>query len=278
MSKKRIAIPDFNDYKEAGRKLAMITAYDYSTARIAAAAGADMLLVGDSLGNVVLGYESTAPVTLQQMVEHCRAVKRGADNCLVICDMPFGTYEVSREQALQSAITLMKEGGADAVKLEGGSAFAPVIKTLTLAGIPVFGHIGLTPQTLSQLGGHRVQGKTEESALSLLEAAQDLEEAGTVAIVLECITQEVAAKIDEALDIPTIGIGSGPDCSGQVLVFHDVVGINDTFKPHFVKQYMQGAQMMKEAISSFCQEVRSGAFPTLEYSFQMEPEERKKID
>ena len=278
MAKKTLAIPDLACMKEWGRKLAMITAYDYPTAKIAAAAGVDMILVGDSLGNVVLGYDSTIPVTLAQMIEHCAAVVRGAAGRLVICDLPFGSYEVSKEQALESAIALVKNGGADAVKLEGGSAFAPTVKALVAAGIPVFGHIGLTPQSLAQLGGHRVQGKTEESALSLLEAAQDLEEAGACAIVLECITKEVAAKITEALDIPTIGIGSGPDCVGQVLVFHDVLGLNSDFVPHFVKEFAQAGQIMRQGVADYCEEVRLGTFPTAAQAFSMEPEERKKFD
>ncbi|MCL1817228.1 MAG: 3-methyl-2-oxobutanoate hydroxymethyltransferase [Clostridiales bacterium] len=263
--------------KQRGEKIVMITAYGYPSGILAEQAGVDIVLVGDSLGNVVLGYETTTPVTLEDILHHTKPVARAVKNALVVADMPFGSFQISNELALANAILLIKEGGAAAVKLEGGMATAPVITALSKHGIPVMAHIGLLPQTASMWQGFRCQGRNAESARCLQETALILEQAGAFSIVLECIAAEVAANITASLQIPTIGIGAGADCDGQVLVFHDLVGLNEGHMPRFAKQYGQAAVMMRQAISAYANDVRNGTFPDAEHNFLMENEELKKM-
>lgn len=257
----------FQKAKAEGKKLTMLTAYDYSTAKLMDEAGVDSILVGDSLGNVILGYETTLPVTMEDMIHHGAAVARGAKEALVVIDMPFMSYQVSVEQAVENAGRLMKEGMGGAVKLEGGSSVRPQIKAIVAAGIPVVGHIGLTPQSIHALGGHRVQGKTEEAARHLIEEAKKVEEAGAFAIVLEAIPAGVAKLVTESVNVPTIGIGAGADCDGQVLVYQDMLGMFSDFKPKFVKQYANLGQIMKEAFHNYIEEVGSSAFPAKEHEY-----------
>jgi 3-methyl-2-oxobutanoate hydroxymethyltransferase len=269
-------IPDFIKAKENGEKITMLTAYDYPSARQAEEAGIDIILVGDSLGNVVLGYDSTVPVTMNDMIYHAKAVKRGAPQTFIVVDMPFMSYS-TLELALHNAGRLIQEGGADAVKLEGGEAFAVIVKALNRAGIPVVGHIGLTPQTATQLGGFKVQGRDIESARKLSKDANVLQEAGAFMLVLELIPRQVGERISKELRIPTIGIGAGSECDGQVLVYHDILGIYDRFKPKFVKQYAQlGAQAVK-AIQEYNQEVKAGKFPAAEHTFNLSDEVINKL-
>ncbi|HOL04341.1 MAG TPA: 3-methyl-2-oxobutanoate hydroxymethyltransferase [Fervidobacterium sp.] len=239
--------------------IVMITAYDYPSAKIAAGSGIDILLVGDSLGNVVLGYDSTVPVTMEDMLIHIKAVRRGAPEAFIVGDMPFLSYEISPEKAIENA-GLMLKAGANAVKLEGGEEFADTIRKITSSGIPVMGHLGFTPQSVNLLGGHRVQGKTPESRAKLLKDAKALEDAGCFSIVLELVTEEVAKEVTESVTIPTIGIGAGRYCDGQVLVFHDVVGLSQgEFK--FVKRYADTYNIMLNAVSQYKEDVKSKIFP-----------------
>jgi len=255
----------------------MLTAYDYPTARILDQVEIDTVLIGDSLGNVVLGYESTVPVTMEEMIHHCKAVARGVINGFIIGDMPFLSYQVSREKAIENAGRFIKEAGCDAVKLEGGSDMAPTVKAIVTAGIPVCAHIGLTPQTATMLSGYKVQGKDAESARRLIQSAKDLEEAGAFMIVFECIPDFLAARITEELKIPTIGIGAGKDCDGQVLVYHDVVGLFERFTPKFVKQYINLTPMIREAIAQYKDDVEAGVFPGPEHVFAMNKKEAEKL-
>jgi 3-methyl-2-oxobutanoate hydroxymethyltransferase len=259
-------IPDFVKMKQAGEKISMLTAYDYPSAQWTEEAGIDTILVGDSLGMVVLGYDSTVPVTMEEMLHHTKAVRRGAAQTFVITDMPFMSY-ASIDLALMNAGRLIKEGGADAVKLEGGYNVVSIIQALTRAGIPVVGHIGLTPQTAIQLGGFKVQGRDLASAKQLANDALALEQAGVFLLVLEAIPGQVAKQISTELTIPTIGIGAGLDCDGQVLVFHDILGLYKRFKPKFVKQYALLGQNAVQAIQLYHQEVKSGQFPAEEHTF-----------
>ena len=268
MTKKR-TIKDITRMKEAGEKITMLTAYDASFARLLDSAGVDVLLVGDSLGMVLLGYESTVPVTMDEMIHHAAAVKRGTQNALLVGDMPFMSYQVSTEEAVRNGGRFLKEAGCDAVKLEGGIEVCETVQALVRAGIPVMGHIGLTPQTAGQLGGYRVQGKDAESARGLLGDARALEKAGAFGVVLECIPDSLAGLITESLTIPTIGIGAGVNCDGQVLVTHDLLGMFEKFVPSFVKKYVNLAPDMKEAVISFMEEVRAGQYPDDEHSFSM---------
>lgn len=261
-------IPDFEKMKQAGEKISMLTAYDYPSAQWVEEAGIDTILVGDSLGMVVLGYDSTVPVTMEEMLHHTKAVRRGATKTFVIADMPFMSY-ASLDLALVNAGRLIKEGGADAVKLEGGVNVAYIVQALTRAGIPVVGHIGLTPQTANQLGGYKVQGRDLDSAKQLVKDGQALEEAGAFLLVLEAIPRQVAGQISSELTIPTIGIGAGLDCDGQVLVFHDILGLFERFKPKFVKQYAQLGQDAVQAILTFHKEVKSSKFPGEEHTFAL---------
>ncbi|RMG96384.1 MAG: 3-methyl-2-oxobutanoate hydroxymethyltransferase [Candidatus Dadabacteria bacterium] len=263
----KITIPEIRERKRRGPPLVMITAYDYPTARIVDQAGVDLILVGDSLGMVCLGYPDTVPVTLDEMIHHTAAVARGAERALVVGDLPFLTYQVSREQAIESAGRLVKEARADCVKLEGGRSQADKIEAIVTAGIPVMAHIGLTPQTATQLGGFKVQGRDPEAARALLEDAKAVEAAGAFAVVLECVPTKLATRISQSLSIPTIGIGAGPRCDGQVLVLHDLVGLFDRFVPKFVKRYADLGAEMRRAVETYCAEVRDGAFPGPEHGF-----------
>ncbi|MBE9594312.1 MAG: 3-methyl-2-oxobutanoate hydroxymethyltransferase, partial [Proteobacteria bacterium] len=239
MERKKITISDLMAKKEKGSKITMLTAYDYPTAQMVDKAGIDTILVGDSLGMVVLGYTSTVPVTMEEMIHHTKAVTRGTTYAFVIGDMPFMSYQTGIEKAIENAGRFIKEGECDAVKLEGGSEVASVVKAIVTAGIPVCAHIGLTPQTATQLSGFKVQGKDAESARSLINSAKDLEKAGAFMVVMECIPEILASRITRELSIPTIGIGAGKDCDGQVLVYHDTVGLFERFTPKFVKQYIK---------------------------------------
>ncbi len=277
MGKEKVTIVELRGKKEAGRKITMMTAYDYPGARLVDQAGIDTILVGDSLGMVVLGYDSTVPVTMDEMIHHCKAVRRGTKRAFIIGDMPFMSYHVSREQAVENAGRFIKEAGCDAVKLEGGSDMAPVVEAVVRAGIPVCAHIGLTPQTATMLSGFRVQGKDAESGRAMIKSAKDLEAAGAFMVVMECIPDLLAAKITGELSIPTIGIGAGLDCDGQVLVYHDLVGLFDRFTPKFVKQYSNLAPLVLEALTRFKAEVEKGDFPGPEHTFVMKAEEADKM-
>ena len=251
----------FKKMKEDGKKISMLTAYDYSTAKLMDEAGIHGILVGDSLGNVMLGYEDTIPVTMQDMITFGSAVSRGAKNALVVIDLPFMSYQISTAQALENAGRLMKEAGADAVKLEGGASVCPQIKAITDAGIPVMAHIGLTPQSVNVFGGFKIQGKSREAALKLIEDAKNVEEAGAFAVVLEGIPSSVAEIITNSINIPTIGIGAGTECDGQILVNQDMFGMFSDFTPKFVKRYAEIGKEMKRAIADYMEEVEDGVFP-----------------
>lgn len=263
----KLTQPDIIRMKSEGKKITMMTAYDYPTGMLVEKAGIDTILVGDSLGMTVLGYDSTTFVTMEEMLHHTRAVGRGARNTFIIADMPFGSYNVSTGQAVENANRFIKEAGADAVKLEGGTGAADVIAAVVDAGIPVLGHIGLTPQTVTMLGGYKVQGKTEESAQKLLEDAKAVEAAGAFGIVLECVPLKLAEEITSILKIPTIGIGAGPHCDGQVLVYNDVVGLFEKFTPKFVKQYAKLDEIILKGLEQYKLEVQQGTFPDDEHSF-----------
>jgi len=277
MESKKVTIAALHQKKQTGQKITMMTAYDYPTAGLVDQAGIDTTLVGDSLGMVMLGYESTVPVTMDEMIHHCKAVTRGTKNSFLIGDMPFMSYQVSIEEAIQNAGRFIKEAGCDCVKLEGGTEMAHVVKAIVDVGIPLCGHIGLTPQTATKLSGYNVQGKDADSAKELLQSARDLENAGAFMVVMECIPDLLAARITRALKIPTIGIGAGKDCDGQVLVYHDLVGLFERFTPKFVKQYVNLAPQIRDALIQFKKDVDTGTFPGPEHSFAMKEEEAKKI-
>lgn len=262
-------VADIRAMKARGEKITMLTAYDASFARLLEGAGIDVLLVGDSLGMVMLGYDSTVPVTMDEMIHHAKAVRRGAPNSLVVGDMPFLSYQVSPQDAIRNAGRLMKEAGCDAVKVEGGQEICATVSALVGAGIPVMGHIGLTPQTAGQLGGYKVQGKDLESARRQLADAKALERAGAFALVLECIPAPLGQAISQAISIPTIGIGAGVGCDGQVLVTHDLLGMFEKFTPSFVKPYAQLASQIKEALAAYQHEVKTSAYPDAKHSFSM---------
>lgn len=265
--RRKITLPQLQEMKARGEKITMVTAYDYPSALMADRAEIEMILVGDSLGMVVLGYESTVPVTMEDMLHHTKAVVRAKPSCLVVADMPFLSYQVNVSEAVRNAGRLVQEGGADAVKLEGGRAVADKVKAIVEAGIPVMGHLGLTPQSATQLGGFRVQGREEETARRIREDAELLQEAGAFSVVLECIPAELARDITSRLAIPTIGIGAGPHCDGQVLVYHDLLGLFDRFRPKFVKQYARLGEEIVRALSQYREEVRAGAFPGEEHAY-----------
>jgi 3-methyl-2-oxobutanoate hydroxymethyltransferase len=267
----KLGVPEVRARK-GGPKLAMVTAYDFPTARLAEAAGIDLLLVGDSLGMVVLGYATTVPVTLDEVVYHAKAVVRGAPDTHVVADLPFLTYQISDAQAIESGGRLLKEAGVDAVKLEGGQAMADRVRALVRAGIPVVGHVGLTPQSAGSLGGFRVQGRELEPALAILGDAEAVAAAGAYALVVEAVPRELAALISERVAVPTIGIGAGPDCDGQVLVAHDLLGLEERIAPRFAKRYADLAAATREAFAAYAAEVRDGAFPDAGHSFAMKPE------
>jgi len=262
-------------FKKEGRKIVALTAYDFPTAKILDNCGIDMILVGDSLGMVVLGYQSTIPVTMEDMIHHTKAVSRAVNRAFVVADMPFMSYHISKEQAMTNAAKLIAEGGAHAVKLEGGEEIASIVKAIVDAGIPVVGHLGLTPQSVHQLGGYKVQGKEKEKAKKIFNDAKILEQAGICALVLESIPMELAKDIAENISVPTIGIGAGPYCDGQILVTHDMLGITQGHRPKFVKQYADIEKIMIEGINAYIKEVQQGLFPDEEHSFTLEKRENK---
>lgn len=263
--------------KAKGEKLSMLTAYDYSTAKLEDESGINGILVGDSLGNVVLGYEDTVSVTMEDIIHHGAAVARGAKNALVVVDMPFMSYEVTVEEAVRNAGRLMKEGRAGAVKLEGGVRVAEQIRAIVKAGIPVMGHIGLTPQSINVFGGFKVQGKSEEAARALLADAKAVEEAGAFAVVIEAVPAALAQMITDAVSIPTIGIGAGAGCDGQILVYQDMLGMFSDFTPKFVKRYANVGEVMREAFANYAAEVASGAFPTEEHTYKIKDDVLEKL-
>ncbi|MCP4346067.1 MAG: 3-methyl-2-oxobutanoate hydroxymethyltransferase [Desulfobacterales bacterium] len=263
--------------KNSDKKITMLTAYDYPWALLVDQAGIDIILVGDSLGMVVLGYKDTVSVTMDEMIHHTKAVAGVVKRAVVIGDMPFGSYNVSTEKAVENANRFMKEGRADCVKLEGGKIMAPVAEAIVKAGIPVQGHIGLTPQTASALGGFKVQGKSAEAARALIEDARALENAGCFSMVLEAIPSAIAAMVTEAVSIPTIGIGAGVDCDGQVLVTHDMVGLFDRFTPKFVKQYTKISGVISSALAEFKADVENGKFPEEKHTFTIKSDELEKV-
>ena len=266
----RVTIAQIKEMKQRGEKIPMLTAYDYSTAKLLDEAGIPIILVGDSLGTVVLGYDTTVPVTMEEMLHHTRAVVRGAKNALIVGDMPFMTYHTGVADALRNAGRFLQEGGCQAVKLEGGVTVAEVVRRMVECGIPVMGHIGLTPQSVNQLSGHKVQGKTPAAAARLLADARALDEAGAFAIVLECVPAPLAKLITEKVSVPTIGIGAGKDCDGQVQVIHDALGLFTDFVPKHAKQYARLGEVIREAASTYIQEVQEGAFPTRKESYTMD--------
>ncbi len=265
-TKKPVTLAGLQRKKSSGEKITMLTAYDYSMAKMLDDSGLDIVLVGDSLGMVVLGYDSTVPVTMEEMIHHCKAVRRGVSRALLVGDMPYLSYQVSKKEAVRNAGRFFKEAGCQCVKLEGGSNMASTIERIVRAGIPVMGHIGLTPQTVTALGGYRIQGRDPESAKRLLKDAKAVADAGAFSLVLECIPSALAKTITETIPIPTIGIGSGPHCDGQVLVTNDLLGLFEKFLPNFVKRYVNLAPMIKEALASYIDEVEKGIFPGTEYS------------
>jgi len=274
----RVTINKIKEMKSKGEKISMLTAYDYSTARIVDEVGIPLILVGDSLGMVVLGYESTIPVKIEEMLHHTRAVVRGTKNALIVGDMPFMTYHVSMEDALKNAGRFIQEAGAQAVKLEGGVNVAEKVRKIVECGIPVMGHIGLTPQSINQLGGHKIQGKTSEAAARLLKDAQALEAAGAFAIVMETVPAPLSALITKKISIPTIGIGAGAGCDGQVQVINDILGSFADFVPKHAKQYANLKDIMSNAIAGYHEEVKSGKFPTEAQSFSMDESALEGLD
>mgnify|MGYP000991520931 CR=1 FL=1 len=267
----------FNEAKTSAKKLTMLTAYDYSTAKLFDSCDIDGILVGDSLGMVCLGYKDTLSVTMEDMLHHTRAVSRGVENALVIGDLPFMSYQTSVYDAVKNSGRLVQEAGAEAVKLEGGGEVAEQVAAIVKAQIPVMGHIGLTPQSVNMFGGFHVQGKSEERARRLIDDAKRLEDAGAFSIVLECIPAELSAMITEAVSIPTIGIGAGAACNGQVLVYQDMLGMYSDFRPKFVKAYENIGELIKSSVKKYVEEVKSGVFPSGEHAFSMDAEILKKL-
>ncbi len=276
MSGKNSAVT-FKNAKKNGERLTMLTAYDYSTAKLMDETGINGILVGDSLGNVILGYEDTISVTMEDMIHHGAAVARGTKNAMVVIDMPFMSYQTSVYDALVNAGRLMKEGRAGAVKLEGGKNICPQIEAITKAGIPVMGHLGLTPQAINAFGGFKVQGKTQEAAEQLIEDALAVEKAGAFALVLECVPRKLADIITEKLTIPTIGIGAGNGCDGQILVYQDLLGMFSDFTPKFVKKYANVGEIMKDAFSAYIEDVKQGAFPEKKHEYDIADEVIEKL-
>jgi 3-methyl-2-oxobutanoate hydroxymethyltransferase len=272
---KKVTINTLRKMKQAGERITMLTAYDASFARLLDRAGTDVLLVGDSLGMVVQGHDTTLPVTMDQMVYHSAAVKRGVQRAHLVVDMPFGSYQGTVDEAVKNAIRLVAEGGAESVKLEGGAEYSEVVQRIGRAGVPVMGHIGLTPQSVHKLGGYVVQGRTEEKAQKLLADAQALEEAGCYALILEMMPSELSAEISRAVGIPVIGIGAGAGCDGQVLVIYDLLGMNPDFSPKFVKKYLDLGVLIRDAVAHYNDEVKHGTFPGPEQSFAAEKETGK---
>lgn len=267
----------FKQAKEKGEKLSMLTAYDYSTAKLIDEAGVNSILIGDSLGNVILGYEDTISVTMEDMIHHCAAVARGAKNALIVCDMPFMSYQTSVYDAVVNAGRLMKEGRAQAVKLEGGKEVCPQVKAIVDAGIPVCGHLGLTPQSINAFGGFKVQAKTEAAAKKLIEDAKALEEAGAFAMVLECVPAKIAELVTEKVSVPTIGIGAGNVCDGQVLVYQDMLGMFSDFTPKFVKRFADIGTVMRDAFAAYDCEVKAGIFPEEKHEYTVSDDVLEKL-
>ena len=280
----RVTVRHIREMKRRGQKIPMLTAYDNSSAQIVEQAGVPVILVGDSLGQVVLGHDSTVPVTMEDMLHHTKAVVRSTSRALIVADLPFMSYQADRQEAMRNAGRLLQEGGAQAVKLEGGTRVASTVRRIVEAGIPVMGHIGLTPQSINQLGGYRVQGKTSRDAARLLEDALDLEAAGAFAIVLELVPTPLASLVTQQLRIPTIGIGAGAGCDGQVLVLLDMLGLTTDFKPRHAKRYAEAAEVMQRAVERFMEEVQLGAFPadehttTMDESLLPEPSRRSRFE
>lgn len=264
--------------KTNGEKISMLTCYDYSTAKLMDSCGVDMLLVGDSLGNVILGYEDTVSVTMEDMIHHSAAVARGAKDAFIVTDMPFMSYQTGAYDALVNAGRLMKEGRANAVKLEGGVLVKEQIRTIVNASIPVVAHIGMTPQSVNAFGGFKVQGNTFEAARKLIEDARAVEEAGAFSVVMECVPAKLAAKITEMLSIPTIGIGAGADCDGQVLVYQDMLGMFSDYKPKFVRHFADIGTNMREAFAQYIDDVNTGVFPAVEHTFKISDEIMEKLE
>ncbi len=277
MKKQRFTVDSFLKAKKNDQKISMLTAYDYSTAKLLDEAGVDSLLVGDSLGMVMLGYENTLQVTMEDMVHHCRAVSRGAERAMIIGDMPFLSYHISVEESVRNAGRLVQQGHVQAVKLEGGSNILDNVKAIVKAQIPVMGHLGLTPQSVNMFGGFKVQGREEEQAKKIAEEALRLQDAGVFALVLECVPEQLAKIISGQLDIPTIGIGAGKYCDGQVLVMQDMLGMYTDITPKFVKKYADLSGAIKEAVTMYIDEMQTGVFPGKEHSFQMDAEVIAKL-
>lgn len=277
MANKKFTVSSFLKAKKSGEKISMLTAYDYSTSKLLDEANVDSLLVGDSLGMVMLGYENTLQVTIDDMIHHCKAVTRGAKRAMVVGDMPFLSYHVSVEDSIRNAGRLVQEGGAHAVKLEGGTEVIDKIRAIVSAQIPVIGHLGLTPQSINMFGGFKVQGKNEQQAKRIIEDALLLQEAGVFAIVLECVPEKLAKLISEKLEIPTIGIGAGKYCDGQVLVTQDMLGMYTDFVPKFVKQYTNLSEAIKEATKGYIDEMNQGIFPAKEHTFSIDDEVLEKL-
>ncbi len=276
-SKMKNTVATFAKMKANGEKISMLTCYDYSTAKLEEAAGINAILVGDSLGNVMLGLPDTLSVTMEDMITYGRSVARACHDTMVVIDMPFMSYQVSVEQAVMNAGRLMKEGRANAVKLEGGAAVCPQIKAITEAGIPVVAHLGLTPQSVNALGGNRIQGKSEEAAKKLIEDALAIEKAGAFALTLECIPAPLAQLITDKLSIPTIGIGAGAGCDGQILVYQDMLGLFSDYTPKFAKHFAALGKQMKEAFAAYVKEVQAGTFPAEEHTFKMDEDVLNKL-
>jgi 3-methyl-2-oxobutanoate hydroxymethyltransferase len=274
----KISILDLQQKKEQGRPITMLTAYDYPGALLVDQAGLDMILVGDSLAMTVLGHTSTVPVTMDEMLHHCKAVARGAKQAFLVGDMPFLSYQVDRSEAIRNAGRFIKEAGMDAVKLEGGREVADTVRAIANAGIAVMGHLGLTPQSVTKLGGYKLQAKSAQAARRLLADALALQEAGCFAIVLEAVPAQLAGLVRQKLAIPTIGIGAGPNCDGQVLVFHDILGLFDRFTPKFVKQYANLRQPILQALQAYRAEVETRAFPDAAHSFTMDQDEWRIVN
>ncbi|MSQ40172.1 MAG: 3-methyl-2-oxobutanoate hydroxymethyltransferase [Dehalococcoidia bacterium] len=266
----RLTIQDIKQMKQRGDHIAMLTAYDYTTAKLVEGAGVPIILVGDSLGNTMLGYESTIPVTMEEMLHHTRAVVRGTQRALVVGDMPFMSFQVDDKEAVRNAGRFLQEGGAQAVKLEGGGPVLAAVRRMVEVGIPVMGHLGLTPQSINQLGGYKVQGKTPEAATRMVEDALALEKAGVFSLVLECVPTPLAKLITERLSVPTIGIGAGPFCDGQVQVVHDMLGLFTDFTPKHAKRYAELGEAIKQAVAAYVREVSEGSFPTDKQSYSMD--------
>jgi len=277
MDRRKITPVDLQAMKNEGKKFSMLTAYDYPMALLEDRAGIEVILVGDSLGMTVLGYENTIPVTMEEMIHHTKAVTRGAKYALIIGDMPFMSYNTSEQDAIFNAGRFIKDGKADAIKLEGGASVKEIVRAIVKAGIPVMGHIGLTPQTISMLGGFKVQGKDAQAAQKIIDDALELEDAGAFSVLLEAVPAPIAKRVTERLKVPTIGIGAGIHCDGQVLVVHDMLGLFDRFTPKFAKRYVNLSEQMLKAFETYREEVLKGAFPTDQHSFHIDEKELEKL-